>query len=284
MSPVVFITGASRGLGAELAKAYWSSGWSLGLVSRDLDALKKVVDLLDKRIGQKIELFQADLGRPLEVDSLLQSIASTFPFINALVNNAAIHGPVGPLVTNDMKLWKEAIQVDLLSPVALCNGLIPLIKNAGGGSIINIAGGGATGPRENFSAYATAKAGLVRFGETLAKELVADKIRVNSISPGAMKTSLLEEVLDCDPDLTGVHEREIASKVFEFGGASLENVSELVIFLSSDAGKCITGKIISAVWDNWQEWPNHLDELIDSDLYTLRRINGKDRGLDWGDK
>jgi 3-oxoacyl-[acyl-carrier protein] reductase len=249
-----------------------------------LDALKKVVDLLDKRVEQKIELFQVDLGRPLEVDGLLLSIASAFPSINALVNNAAIHGPVGPLVMNDMKLWKEAIQVDLLSPVLLCKGLIPLIKNAGGGSILNIAGGGATGPRENFSAYATAKAGLVRFGETLAKELVADNIRVNSISPGAMKTSLLEEVLDCDPQLTGVREREIASKVFEFGGASLQNVSELAIFLSSNAGKCITGKIISAVWDNWREWPNYIDELNNSDLYTLRRISGKDRGILWGDK
>jgi 3-oxoacyl-[acyl-carrier protein] reductase len=76
----------------------------------------------------------------------------------------------------------------------------------------------------------------------------------------------------------------MASKVFEEGGASMERVADLALFLASDASKGITGKLISAVWDDWEHWPEHLSELSKSDAYTLRRITGRDRGFTWGDK
>ena len=60
--------------------------------------------------------------------------------------------------------------------------------------------------------------------------------------------------------------------------------AELAVFLASAASDGITGKIISALWDNWQTWPRHVDELRRGDLYTLRRVTGRDRGASWGDK
>jgi len=194
-----------------------------------------------------------------------------------------VHGPIGPVWENDFAAWNQALQVDLLAPVALCKGLIPLMNGTSGGSIINLSGGGATGPRPNFSAYATAKAGLVRFSETIAEELKASGIRVNCIAPGAMKTAMLGELLS-KGDAAGERELSLASKVFEEGGASMDRVADLALFLAGDAGKGITGKLISAVWDDWEHWPEHLDELASSDIYTLRRIAGRDRGFDWGDK
>ncbi|NBO27607.1 MAG: SDR family oxidoreductase, partial [Actinobacteria bacterium] len=127
------------------------------------------------------------------------------------------------------------------------------------------------------------KAGLVRFSETIAEELKTEDIRVNCIAPGAMKTAMLQEVL-AKGAVAGKREASLASEVFAKGGASMDRVADLALFLASDVSKRISGKLISAVWDNWEEWPKHLDILSQSDAYTLRRITGRDRGFVWGDK
>ena len=279
----ILITGASRGLGSYLAKSFWCAGWNVALVARDQQALLQVLGGLPRRSNQSALIFPCDLRLPKDVTKLAQQIKKQLPRLDVLINNAAIHGPIGALIESNFALWSEAIQVNLLAPVALCHGLIDLIASSGGGSIINLSGGGATGPRANFTAYASSKTALVRFSETLAQEVQAQNIRVNCIAPGAMKTSLLEEVISSGTNLAGKCEFEIAEKVFFQGGASLENVANLALFLASEASQGISGKLISAVWDRWQEWPKNLDQLQASDVYTLRRITGRERGMDWGD-
>lgn len=278
------ITGASKGLGEFLARRFWESGFNLSLVARSEAGLVQVVSSLAERKEQQAIRFACDLGDPDQVLELAVKVKATLPRLNVLVNNAAIHGPMGTLWENDLSMWEQAIQVDLLAPVALCRAFVPWMRETGGGSIINLSGGGATGPRANFSAYATAKAGLVRFSETLAEETKQLGVRVNCIAPGAMKTAMLGEVLEHGASATGEREFAIANKVFAEGGASMESVADLAMFLASDASKGITGKLISAVWDDWEHWPEHLDELSSSDVYTLRRIAGRDRGCEWGDK
>ena len=107
---------------------------------------------------------------------------------------------------------------------------------------------------------------------------------MNCISPGAMQTAMLAEVLEKGKAAVGQREFSIASKVFQNGGASMESVANLALFLASDESNGITAKLISAVWDDWEHWPEHLDELNSTDIYTLRRIAGRDRGFMWGDK
>ncbi len=109
-------------------------------------------------------------------------------------------------------------------------------------SILNLSGGGATGPRANFTAYASAKAALVRFSETLAEEVRDRGITVNCIAPGAMKTAMLGEVLKRGAESSGRREFAIAAKVFDEGGASMDRVADLALFLSSQAARGITGK------------------------------------------
>jgi len=279
----VVITGGSRGLGAHLVHSFWNTGWNVALVARDRGALSQLVEDLPKKPNQTALTFPCDLGRPAEVTILVKKITNQLPRLDALINNAAIHGPIGPLVENDLALWNEAIQVNLLAPVALSHGLLPFMSFSGGGSIINLSGGGATGPRANFTAYASAKAALVRFSETLAQEVQDQKIRVNCIAPGAMKTALLEQVVTSGMTSSGQREFEIAQKVFAQGGASMDKVADLALFLAGKESLGITGKLISAVWDRWQEWPKHIEQLQVSDAYTLRRIAGRERGMDWGD-
>lgn len=278
------ITGASKGLGEFLARRFWHAGFNLCLVARSKDELEKVKFSLSDRKEQQITNFICDLSDPTLVTKLVSKVKQCLPRLDVLINNAAIQGPIGALWKNDFLMWQKTIQVNLLAPVALCQAFVPWMIENGGGSIINLSGGGATSPRANFSAYSAAKAGLVRFSETLAEETRALGIRVNCIAPGAMKTAMLGEVLAKGVDIAGESEFASASKIFAEGGASMDKVADLAIFLATDTSKGITGKLISAVWDDWECWSEHLDELSSSDVYTLRRISGRDRKFAWGDK
>jgi 3-oxoacyl-[acyl-carrier protein] reductase len=277
------ITGGTRGLGESLVNRFWNAGFSLVVTARNEADIHKVLKGLPKRDDQKALAIPCDMGSSAQITEFINRVKLACPKPTVLVNNAAMQGPIGPLSQNNFSVWQQALQVNLIAPVALCQGFIPLMTSSGGGSIINLSGGGATGPRANFTAYATAKAGLVRFSETIAEELRPSGIRVNCIAPGAMKTDMLAEVLSKAHE-AGEKEHSMASKVFEEGGASMERVADLALFLASDASKGITGKLISAVWDDWEHWPENLSELSRSDAYTLRRITGRDRGFTWGDK
>lgn len=278
------ITGASRGFGAELATALWEAGSNLLLVSRNATDLESAIERLKMRSGQTAIFIARDLADPESASDVLSFAKEHFPRLDLLINNAAIQGPIGPLWKIDWEAWGKTIQVDLLSPSALCRFAVPWMIEKGGGCIINISGGGATGPRANFTAYATAKAGLVRFSETLAEELRPHNVRVNCIAPGIMNTEMMDEIIRSGQNKAGEKEYGVALKVRREGGTSVTQVIDLCLFLASDAAQAVTGKLVSAVWDDWKIFPDHLKELKTSDIYTVRRIVARDRGFDWGDK
>ena len=278
------VTGASRGLGRRLAERFWRDGYSLILVARDLGALEGLRAGLPPAAGQEADLFACDFADPAQVAGLVETVVRRWSRLDALINNAAIQGPIGRLVDNDFAAWTGCIQVNLLAPVALCRAFVPLLAASGAGTIINLSGGGATGRRPHFTAYASAKAALARFGETLAAEVAPLDITVNAIAPGAMKTVMLETVLRDGPEAAGAREYDLAAKMLREGGASMDLVADLALFLCSAEARGISGKLVSAVWDKWADWPAHAEELGKTDLYTLRRITGRDRNCAWGDK
>lgn len=283
-SKTCLITGASRGLGKYLAEYFWQKSWNLLLVARDQKQLEQLVDSLEKRDDQNVHCISADFGEESAPFEIIKTARSLTANLDLLINNAACQGSIGPLWENDWQEWEKTIRVNLLAPVALCKEAASWMLPAKKGGIINLSGGGATGPRANFTAYATAKAGLVRFSETLAEELKSFGITVNCLAPGTMGTDMMKEVVSKGDALAGKREYEIAVKTLKEGGTSMEKVAHLCHFLANESGSEITGKLISAVWDNWEVWPEHLAELSQSDVYTLRRIAGRDRGLPWGDK
>ena len=278
------ITGATRGFGAVLAREFWEAGASLALIARSRDGLERLVANLGKRSRQEVITVAADLANPEATGEIVGRVRGKFPRLDVLINNAAIQGPIGSFWENDWEEWVKTIQVDLLSPIALCRAVSPWMIEQGGGSIINLSGGGATGPRANFTAYSTAKTALVRFSETLADELRPHNVRVNCVAPGAMNTAMLNEVVGRGADAAGQKEYAQAVKVKQSGGASMQRAAQLCLFLVSDAARGISGKLISAVWDPITSLPEHLDELSGSDIYTLRRIVPKDRGKTWGNE
>jgi 3-oxoacyl-[acyl-carrier protein] reductase len=162
-----------------------------------------------------------------------------------------------------------------------CRAVLPLFRRAGYGKIVNLSGGGATSPLPRISAYAASKAAVVRFTETLALEAADAHIDVNAVAPGALNTRLLDEVLDAGPERVGQDFYDRAVKQKEKGGAPLSKGAELIAFLLSAASDGITGRLLSAVWDPWSTLPERWPAIANNDVYTLRRIVPKDRGLDW---
>ncbi len=280
----VILTGASRGLGSHIARAMWRNGANLLLVARSRNALESLAKELHESStpSQQIHIVTVDLKSAGAIDITMGEALKVWKKLDVLINNAGVQGPIGCAWENDWEEWQEAIRVNLLAPVALCRASVPWMKDGGGGKIINLSGGGATGPRPYFSAYAVAKTGIVRFTEILAHEVRQMNIQVNSIAPGALNTDMLQTVLKAGQEKAGQREYAQALKQAAAGGADPSRPAELCVFLASSASGAITGKLISAVWDPWEELPLKMPDLAETDIYTLRRIVPKDRGKNWG--
>jgi 3-oxoacyl-[acyl-carrier protein] reductase len=280
----ILLTGASQGLGQTIARTLWARGASLLLVARTASLLEQLRDELERArnaADQTVNLFTADLSQSSAPEQIAGEARRIWDRVDVLVNNAAMQGPIGPLWENDPAAWEKTMRVNLLAPVSLCRVLLPEMIQRRAGKIINLSGGGATGPRVFFTAYGTAKAALVRFTETLAHEVREHNIQANAIAPGAMNTRMHQAVLEAGPAAAGEKEYKQAVKQAETGGTSPERPAELCAFLASDASGTISGRLLSAVWDPWEHLPEHESELAESDIYTLRRIVPADRGKAW---
>jgi 3-oxoacyl-[acyl-carrier protein] reductase len=283
---VAIITGANQGLGLEIARKYLAEGASLALCARNEALLQEVCrDLMVTALPhQRVIGVATDVSKGPEVEHFIGETRRELGRIDILVNNAGVYGPKGEIETVDWLEWVRSIEINLFGSILMCRAVLPTFKGQGSGKIIQLSGGGATNPMPRISGYAVSKAAIVRFIETLAEEVRDYGIDANAIAPGALNTRMLDEVLNAGPEKVGKAFYERSLKQKETGGSSLDVGTGLAVFLASDASNGITGKLISAVWDNWQDWSNHLEELNKSDIYTLRRITGRDRSMNWGDK
>ena len=280
------ITGANQGLGSEIARKYVLAGADVMLFARNDDLLQETQLSLNTLAmpNQKILIKAGDVSVEADVQALVDETIATLGGYHILVNNAGIYGPKGELEQTNWAEWVRTIEINVFGSILMCRASLAYFKAQNYGKIIQLSGGGATNPLPMISAYAASKAAIVRFSETLAEEVRGKGIDVNAIAPGALNTQMLEEVLAAGPEKVGqvFYDRSLKQK--ESGGTSLETAADLAVFLASAQSDGITGKLISAVWDDWVNWPEHLDELKSSDVYTLRRIVGVDRGLTWGGK
>jgi NAD(P)-dependent dehydrogenase (short-subunit alcohol dehydrogenase family) len=277
------ITGANRGLGREIARHFVREGASVLLTGRDAKLLDEVRAELAPLAtsGARVETLAGDVSEETHCEEAVARLARLPGDALVLVNNAGVYGPKGAIEDVDMAEWAAAIRINLLGTVLMCHNVIPLMRQANYGKIINLSGGGATNPLPRISAYAASKAAVVRMNETLAEELKDAHVDVNAIAPGALNTRLLDEVLEAGPEKVGKDFYERSLKQKDKGGAPIEKGAELAVWLASAASDGITGRLISALWDRWEEFPKWREQMMQGDVYTLRRIVAKDRGLDW---
>jgi len=276
------ITGASQGLGRAIAEHFVRAGAGVLLTARDGDRLRHVQTELTAIAapGQKVFTLKGDVSDRSHCDQAAELANSQLGGFSILVNNAGVYGPMGSLEDVDWDQWVRAIEINLVGTVYMCRAVIPILKSRRYGKIVNLSGGGATSPLPRISAYAASKAGVVRMTDTLAEELRDWNIDVNAIAPGPLNTRLLDEVIAAGREKVGQSFYERALKQREQGGVPLEKGAALAVFLASSASDGISGRLISAIWDDWPNLPAKREQIAASDVYTLRRIVPKDRQMD----
>jgi 3-oxoacyl-[acyl-carrier protein] reductase len=240
------------------------------MLARDEATLIKLSREITK-IGGKAIPFCGDVSQPKKVSSVVNRVQEKLGNIDILVNNSGIQPPIGAFAENDLDDWEYNFKVNLFGAVRLIHAVLPLMLARGRGKIINFSGGGATAPRPHFSAYAAAKAALVRFTETLAVELSPCNIQVNAVAPGAVNTDMLDEIIAAGEKAGDEYRQGLERRAK--GGTPVEMVCELVLFLASQASGNLTGKLISAPHDPWRQWAGEADELNACPLFTMRRID-----------
>lgn len=277
------ITGASQGLGAEIAAHFIAAGASVMLCARDPLAMEQTRARLEKiaQPGQAVLSMAADVANEEAVKALVAASLGHFPHIDILVNNAGIQGPIGLLEDVDWAEWLNTLQVNLVGLARLCRAVVPGMKARRQGKIINLSGGGATNPMPRMTAYAASKAAVVRFSESLALEVKEWGIDVNAVAPGALATRMLDEVLQAGPGKVGESYYRKMEAFKAKGGMPMSAAACCCTWLASAASDGVTGKLVAAQWDPYESFPQHALEL-EGDIYTLRRIVPKDRGQDWG--
>lgn len=265
----VLLTGASRGIGAVVARSLAERGAELVLVARTEKHLNDVVASLENGPHSVVAL---DVRDAQAWDSAGALIAPG-GVLDAVVTAAAALAPIGPLGSWDIAAFRETLDINV------CGTLLAVLAGLDGlrttkGSIVTFSGGGATGPMRRFDAYAASKAAVVRLTENLATDLASDAIRANSVAPGFVLTSMHEATLAAGPEMVGQEYFEktrgaVAGQI----GDPPELAADLVAFLVSDESRGITGKLISARWDPWREAAFQDRLRRESDLATLRRID-----------
>jgi 3-oxoacyl-[acyl-carrier protein] reductase len=227
--------------------------------------------------------FTNDVSNSAATKELIDGLRESGIFIDILICNAGVIGPINRLLETDLQEWQDAFNINLYGTMNLIMSILPSMVSRNFGRVIHISGGGATSPLYGMSSYAASKAAAVRLIETLSLEYEESGVTFNSIAPGMLKTKLLDQMLDAGPNRIGENLFQKSSEKADALSDSTEQALKLIDFLASNKSAGITGRLISAEWDNWAEWPSNLNQLRNSDLYTLRRITGRDRGHEWGD-
>ncbi|MFN4133596.1 MAG: SDR family NAD(P)-dependent oxidoreductase [Candidatus Hadarchaeales archaeon] len=271
---VAIVTGASKGIGRCIAETFAREGCSLTIVSRNLEEIVAAGKEIEKH-GVDVLALKCDVSQQEDVKGMVDATIEKYGKIDILVNNAGIYGPLGPFVDNSPEDWRQTIEINLLGTVNCARFVLPHMIAARKGKIINLSGGGAGGPpTPTLSAYFTSKVAVAAFTEILAVEVKEFNIQVNAIAPGAVNTRLLDQVLAAADKVDRKFlEKSIQQK--ETGGIPPQKAADLALFLASDESDGITGKLLSAVWDDYRSFSKLPESIRSSSIYTLRRIDEK---------
>ena len=278
---VAIITGGHKGIGREIALSFGREGCRLVLIARDESALRDTAAFIQKETGAEVLVFAVDVTQHTALEAMARAVTARFQRIDILVNAAAIVGPIGPFETCDEAEWEKTISVNVLGTYAAMRSVIPTMIAQHSGTIINFAGGGAFGARERFSAYSVSKAAVVRLTDAAARELGGYGITVNGISPGQVNTEMFHTMVAAGREKIGEKGWAEFEQRKQTGGDPIGEVARFALFLVSEEGRKITGRVMSVQWDPWEHLPRYVDELMASDIYTMRRITPKDYGKHW---
>ena len=182
------ITGASRGIGAATARVLAQAGFDLLLVARSSDALEQLATEL-RALGRRVETAAIDLADAAGLEAPLLELCRRGEPPQLVINNAGV-AYTGPLVEMAVEQWQWLLQLNLTSVFQVCRVVVPLLRSAGGGRIINISSHAARNAFADWGAYCVSKAALASFSRCLAEEERCHGITVSTLTLGAVNTPL----------------------------------------------------------------------------------------------
>lgn len=186
----VMITGASRGIGAEAARVFADAGAQVALLARSAEAVGELAG----EIGPKAIAIPCDVSRYWEVAAAVEATVNTFGGLDVLINNAGVIEPIAHLADADPEAWSHVIDINLKGVFNGMRAALPVMRKAGGGSILTISSGAAHSPIEAWSHYCASKAAVAMLTRCVDKENGSEGIRAIGLSPGTVATQMQREI------------------------------------------------------------------------------------------
>lgn len=240
----VLVSAGASGIGRAIAETFLRNGAAVHVCDLSADALDEFLATNPGATGTV-----ADVADPGHVDMVYKELREQHNGLDVLVNNAGIAGPTAPLEEIDVADWQRCIEVDLNGIFYMTRHAVPLLKEAGGGSIISIASNAALFGLPLRSPYVAAKWAQIGLTKTWAMELGKHGIRVNSICPGSVDGDRIERVIRRDAAERGVPEQHIRDVYLRQSSlrtfVSKEDIADMALFLASDRGARISGQSIA---------------------------------------
>lgn len=257
-SPVAVITGGGSGIGATIAARFLRDGYRVHVCDSNRSTLEA---LNETRPG--IGTTVADVGDAAAVEQLFDEVVERYGRLDVLVNNAGIAGPTSPVEDIRPADWDRTVAVDLNGQFYCTRRATPLLKDAGGGSIIFIASNAAFFGFPLRAPYTACKWALIGLTKTLAMELGPTRIRVNAICPGSVEGPRIDGVIERDAqargmqpdDIRRIYARQSSMRLF----VTADDVAEIAYFLASPGGASISGQAIG-VDGHTESLANWLDD------------------------
>lgn len=193
---IVIVTGAAKGIGKAIAKGYFQEGAKVALVDWNQEKLFETEKEL-RNFGGELLAVRCDLSRPEEIASMVEQVAAHFGTVDILINNAGISRFVSPYEIT-VEEWDLILNTNLRGAFFCARETAKVMKQNGGGSIVNIASTRALMSEPHSEAYGASKAGLIGLTHALAISFAPDRIRVNAISPGWIETGAYDELREID--------------------------------------------------------------------------------------
>jgi NAD(P)-dependent dehydrogenase (short-subunit alcohol dehydrogenase family) len=184
------ITGASRGIGAETARAFAAAGANVALLARSQEDISELAG----EIGKRAIAIPCNVARYVEVSSAVETTLQAFGGLDVLINNAGVVEPITHIADAEPEDWGRVIDINLKGVFNGIRAALPVMKKNGGGSILNISSGAAHGPVEAWSHYCASKAAVHMLNQCLHKEEEANGIRAINLSPGTVATQMQKEI------------------------------------------------------------------------------------------
>lgn len=182
----VIITGASRGIGAAAAHEFAAAGWRVALLARS----EPEISALSDQIGAAAMALPCDVADPAAMQAAVQTVVARWGRLDALINNAGMIDPIARLEQADADTWGQSIDINLKGVFYGMRVAIPVMKAAGGGTIITVSSGAASNPYEGWSAYCAAKAGAAMLTRAAHLEEGGNGLRIMGLSPGTVATGM----------------------------------------------------------------------------------------------